>query len=589
MNDFDPGRYKDELIAIIDELDGRHRLDAVELSQVLRKHPKDGRGFFSKSNVIAGFRRFADSHDWVDTEQAFLDKLRMKPVRTQSGVTPVTVLTKPFPCPGKCIFCPSDLAMPKSYLSDEPGAQRATQNLFDPYLQTYNRLLAFELNGHSVDKVELLILGGTWSFYPESYQLWFVKRCFDAMNDYGDGRDLRDMATRTFDHSASATIDGSRVERTYNDLITRQLRERHGDIVNDWETATWQDLELVHEINESARCRSVGLVLETRPDHLTLEETVRLRRLGATKVQIGLQSLNDGVLELNKRGHTTAEARRAMQTLRRAGFKIQVHWMPNLHGSSVAADIQDFAQLFDDANYRPDELKIYPCSLIESAELMVHFMSGAWRPYAQDELIEVLAACLLRVPRYCRVNRVVRDIPSNDIVAGNKKTNFREVAVRELARRGQASSDIRAREIRATEYREDELKLRATCYETSTGEEQFLEFVTPDDRIVAFVRLSLPRRGACSREIETSALIRELHVYGKALALGHSAAGRPQHSGLGKQLMSEAARRASEAGYRDLAVISAIGTRPYYRKLGFVDGKLYQHLALEAAAHPSST
>jgi len=303
--------------------------------------------------------------------------------------------------------------------------------------------------------------------------------------------------------------------------------------------------------------------------------------LGATKVQIGIQSLSDDVLVLNKRGHDVAMTRRAMKLLRQAGFKLQAHWMPNLYGSSPEKDVEDFEQLFADSGFRPDELKIYPCSLIEGTELMDFFETGQWRPYAHGELLEVLTAVMSRVPKYCRLTRVVRDISSDDIVAGNKLTNFRQIAERELARRGGECRDIRAREIRGQRFDDDRLSLGATEYESSVGRERFLEFTAPGDRLVGFLRLALPVGPGPIEEIAHSAVIRDLHVYGGALPLGERSPAGAQHRGLGGRLVAEAARCAREAGFSDLAVISAVGTRPYYRRLGFVDGPLYQHRRLD--------
>ena len=336
----------------------------------------------------------------------------------------------------------------------------------------------------------------------------------------------------------------------------------------------------MHLENETAACRSVGLVVETRPDHISSEEVRRIRKLGGTKVQIGLQSLSDRVLEANRRGCDVAASRRALRLLRGAGFKLHVHWMPNLLGSSVEHDAEDFARLFDDPDFRPDELKLYPCSLIESAELMRNYERGEWRPYEHDELVDLLAGCLEHTPNYCRLTRVIRDFSSHDIVAGNQVTNLREVAEDRLRGRGGVGRDIRAREIRESEFSAETLQLNDQVYRTSIGEEHFLEFATPEDRLVAFLRLSLPDSPLPDPELRASALIREVHVYGGSLGLGRRAEGRAQHLGLGRRLIDRAEGLARDAGFADLAVISAVGTRVYYRSLGFSDGDYYQHRSL---------
>jgi elongator complex protein 3 len=254
--------------------------------------------------------------------------------------------------------------------------------------------------------------------------------------------------------------------------------------------------------------------------------------------------------------------------------------MPNLSGSDPQADCRDFERLFDDPDFRPDELKIYPCSLIETAELMNSYRDGSWRPYDHDELLEVLTHALARTPRYCRLTRVIRDISSDDIVVGNKLTNFRELAEKSLADRGERSFEIRSREIRGEAFDVESLEIRTTRYESGIGSEVFIEFVTPEDRIVGFLRLAFPETKAFCEEIATSALIREVHVYGGALDLGTRASENAQHRGLGIRLVDHAREWARAEGFTQLAVISAVGTRGYYRKLGFRDGALYQHLTL---------
>jgi len=587
--DFEPARHRRELVAIIREIEAlppgeSGTLDPVALDRILRRHPREGSGFFSRSELIAGYRALAKSADFRIDEPAFVRRVQRRPVRSQSGVTPLTVLTRPHPCPGRCIFCPSDVRMPKSYLADEPGAQRAAAHHFDPYLQTWSRLEAYRAIGHPTDKIELIVLGGTWSFYPEAYQIGFVRRCFEALNDFGAGIDRRAevrLAIRDFGALAGAGSERGSDPASYNRTVAGFLGERLGSgLLGESETAGWSELAAAQRANEEAACRCVGLVVETRPDSVTPEEVRRIRRLGATKVQLGFQSLSDELLRANRRGHDVAATRRAMALLRGAGFKIHAHWMPNLLGATPESDAVDFARIFDDPDFRPDELKLYPCSLVESAELMHAWRRGDWRPYEHAELLEVVTSALARTPRWCRLTRVVRDISSDDIVTGNKRTNFRQIAERELARRGGRCLDIRAREIRSDRFELAELTLEDNVYESSTGREHFLEFVTDDDDLVAFLRLTLPAHASDVPELAGSALLREVHVYGASLGLGQRCDRRAQHRGLGARLVEEAARRAREAGHRDLAVISAVGTRAYYRRLGFVDGELYQHLAL---------
>ena len=589
-------KHREPLLAILHMVINDPHVNSSNMDAVLRQHPKDGAGFFRRDELIRAYRKFTETGDLPPFDPSVLKRLRRKPVRTSSGVTPVTVLTKPFPCPGECIFCPNDVRMPKSYLADEPGAQRAELNAFDPYLQTYARLVALYDTGHPTEKIEMIILGGTWSFYPETYQIWFIKRIFDAMHDFGKGIDGRDEVWQAVKNSSqfhpeqghpNVQIEGVNFERSYNQVVQNIYEEEinrsrqaaqaiSGGIVERTtitEFATWAELEAAHAENESAKCRCVGLVIETRPDHISVEEVLRVRRLGCTKVQIGFQSLNDDVLRLNKRGHDVAASRRAVKLLRQTGFKIHAHWMPNLYGSSPEGDVADYEKLFADPDFRPDELKVYPCSLIESAELMQYYERGDWRPYAEDELLGVLQSAFNLTPPYCRLTRVIRDIPSTDIVVGNKKTNFRQIVEKSLDKR---SLEIRSREIRHKEVAFEDLHLDIVDYDGGCADELFLQYVTAENDIAAFLRLSLPKEPAITDELENSAMIREVHVYGQALKLGNSAEGKAQHLGLGKRLIEKAVEISREAGYQRLAVISSIGTRNYYRKRGFYDGQLYQ-------------
>ncbi|PJF21010.1 MAG: histone acetyltransferase [Phototrophicales bacterium] len=582
------------------------RLSQKEFTNLLRKYPRPEGGMYSRSQLIQVYREVAGQHGLPPFNDEVLERLRRKPVRTSSGVTPVTVLTKPFPCPGTCIFCPNDVRMPKSYLSDEPGAQRAEQNSFDPYLQTYIRLLTYYNLGHPTDKIEIIVLGGTWSFYPETYQIWFIKRIFDALHDFGKGIDRRAEVEAALEAASqlhpknnliNVTVHGITLEQSYNQVVQNVYKQemyRSRELVEEIitgvrerspidEFATWEELEAAHLENETAACRAVGLVIETRPDHISEAEVLRIRRLGCTKVQIGFQSLNDDVLRLNKRGHDVAATRRAVKLLRKAGFKIHAHWMPNLYGSTPELDIQDYERMFHDPDFCPDELKVYPCSLIESAELMQRYQDGSWQPYTHEELLHVLTECFMRTPEYCRLTRVIRDIPGTDIVVGNQLTNFRQIVENELKKREQRSPDIRAREIRQQQVSLSDLTLDEVWYKTSCADEVFLQFITRERNIAGFLRLSLPYSDETplTDELSEAAIIREIHVYGQAVSIGELQPGRAQHLGLGTQLIDHAIEISRQRGYKRLAVISAIGTREYYRKRGFDDGRLYQIMALQ--------
>ena len=382
----------------------------------------------------------------------------------------------------------------------------------------------------------------------------------------------------------SFKIEGDGHGATYNQTISRLYvgPEVLGGFTQ-YQVKSWEELAHEHERNQDARVRCVGLVVETRPDNISEAEVIRMRRLGCTKTQLGFQSLNDSVLRKNKRGHQVSATRRAVALLRQAGFKIHAHWMANLHGSSVSLDKIDYEKLFSDPDFCPDELKIYPCSLIGSAELLQYYKKGLWQPYSYAELLEVLSHCLLATPEYCRLTRVIRDIPSTDIVEGNKLTNFRQIAETKLAQAGLQSRDIRAREIKNATFVFEDLVLKSIIYPTSVSTEVFLQYVlpaesvgAPHDKIVGFLRLSLPNKTSYIAELEGSALIREVHVYGRLQNIGESISKKAQHIGLGTRLLQAAERIAQKKGYSKIAVISAIGTRPYYAKRGYSLGELYQ-------------
>ncbi len=599
-----------QLELLISELAQIDKPNNADLLSLLRRYPDPIGGMFSKSDLNRGYQKLLKEKKIKPLSKKTLQLFKKRPIRTLSGVAPVTVLTKPFPCPGQCIFCPSDVRMPKSYLADKPGAQRAERNFFDPYLQTINRLKALYANGHKVTKTEIIVLGGTWSFYPEPYQIWFIKECFRALNDFGTekeaievrkkvkfyeslDRQLREKSYHSFikdnpkeneKELKEKVVDGLKLEKNYNQVVQEVYLQPEKELgIDAFQSSTWTELEKQQKVNETAKVRCVGLVLETRPDNISEDEVIRLRKLGATKTQIGVQSLDDEVLKKNKRGHDVASTRKAFRLLRLAGFKIHAHWMANLYGSDVELDKKDYLKLFSDPDFKPDELKIYPTSLIASAELMQYFKKGLWRPYSQEELLDVLEFALTHTLPYCRLTRVVRDIPSSDIVVGNKKTNFRQIVTDHISTQGKKLRDIRAREIRGADFNVDKIKFSVVTYPTEVSTEKFLQFtvdVGGEEKLLAFLRLSLPTKSSFIDELKDSAIIREVHVYGQLADIGEKHKDKAQHLGLGTKLIKKAKEITKQFGYKKLAVISAVGTREYYRKRGFKDGKLYQVMRL---------
>ena len=523
---------------------------------------------------------------WAITEtedDAIVALLRAKPRRTASGVATITVLMKPWPCASDCLYCPNDVRMPKSYLSDEPACQRAEHNFFDPYLQVASRLRVLADMGHNTDKIELIVLGGTFSDYLVEYRTWFVCELFRALNEAGTAEGEASYAERRTAYEqvgmsnepAQLAADVEALQKRvdagglhYNEAI--HACDAYPQL--PFQQATMEDILREHRINEEAAHRVVGLVVETRPDVITEAHLEELRRLGCTKVQVGLQSLTPAILEANARGASLPSINRAFELLRIYGFKSHVHFMTNLLGATPASDLGDFRMLVEDPRFLPDEVKLYPCALVESARLTEHYEDGTWQPYGEDALVDLLTQCVLATPAHTRISRMIRDISSTDIIAGNKKTNLRQIVEQRVAESGVKPKEMRLREIATADISPEELRLDEIRYSTTNTDEVFLQWVDGQDNLAGFCRLSLPH-GA------QHAMIREVHIYGRVSKL-HEAKEGTQHAGLGRALVQRACDIAREEGRPTVKVISAVGTRGYYRSLGFEDGDLYQEKAV---------
>lgn len=541
-----------------------------------------------------------------ELEERFIRSVRMKPRRTASGVATITVITRPHTCSSNCIYCPCDLRMPKSYLANEPACQRAELTFFDPYVQVAARLQALHQMGHSTDKVELIVLGGTWSDYPEGYQYWFIKELFRALNEWPNspshiqerlnwytsfGLQNSEEALSSFVAEQQAAVFDDTA--TYNQAFHKlyDTSQPHQSAWSQMQSTYDQLVEQQHS-NETAAARVVGLVIETRPDTITPDNLHMFRQLGCTKIQIGIQSTRQEILDANKRQMSAAQIKRAFSLIRLYGFKIHSHLMVNLLGATPEADKQDFKTFITDPGFLPDEIKLYPCALVAGTQLVQKYREGVWQPYAKDELVDVLVQDVLNTPPYVRISRMIRDISATDILVGNKHTNLRQMVEQELAAEDVARrvQEIRFREINQQQVRAAELTLQDFTYTTAVSDEHFLQWVTANNKIAGFCRLSLPHwdkliAGACditANELLVQpgqAMIRELHVYGQALSLG-SEGMSAQHQGLGQKLLAKASSIAADAGYTSLNVISSIGTRAYYRAQGFSDAGLYQQKAL---------
>lgn len=541
-----------------------------------------------------------------ELEEKFIRSVRMKPRRTASGVATITVITRPHTCSSNCIYCPCDLRMPKSYLANEPACQRAELTFFDPYVQVAARLQALHQMGHSTDKVELIVLGGTWSDYPESYQYWFIKELFRALNEWPNSpshiQERLNWYTSFGLQNTEETLSSFVAEQqaavfddtaTYNQAF-HKLYDTSQPHQSAWSQmqSTYDELVEQQYVNEAAAARVVGLVIETRPDTITPENLRMFRQLGCTKIQIGIQSTRQEILDANQRQMSVAQIKRAFSLIRLYGFKIHSHLMVNLLDATPEADKQDFKTFVTDPGFLPDEIKLYPCALVSGTQLVQKYREGAWQPYTKDELVDVLVQDVLATPPYVRISRMIRDISATDILVGNKHTNLRQMVEQELTSKDVAShvQEIRFREINQQQVSAAELTLQDFTYTTAVSDEHFLQWVTADNKIAGFCRLSLPHwdkltAGACdvtANELLVQpgqAMIRELHVYGQALSLG-SEGMSAQHQGLGQKLLAKASSIAAEAGYTSLNVISSIGTRAYYRAQGFSDAGLYQQKAL---------
>jgi len=453
--------------------------------------------------------------------------LRVRPVRSLSGIVNVSVLTKPYPCPSNCLYCPNEPGFPKSYLSGEPAAERAKLLKFNPYIQVKKRLENLAAEGHNIDKVELRVIGGTWSFYPAAYQKNYIGRCFQACNDY-------------------PSVHSARSEP--------------------------RELSLRQKKNETAKCRIVGISVETRPDYINEKEILRLRQLGVTRVELGIQSIYDDVLKLNNRGHKIGAAVRATKLLKNAGFKISYQIMLNLHGSSPARDLAMAKELFTNPDFCPDLLKIYPCAVLPEAPLFKVYESGKYKPYSDQKLIEVVKEIKKITPSWIRIERIIRDIPSPRITAGTKSiSNLRQIIAADMEKEKWQCRCIRCREIKGKYDPQEKTILVRRDYQASAGREVFLSFENENKtKLFSLLRLRMPDAGENAvLPLQDAAIIREIHTYGVQTAIGKAAVSA-QHTGLGKKLIKEAEKIACEEfGAKKIAAISGVGARAYWRKNGY--------------------
>jgi elongator complex protein 3 len=443
-----------------------------------------------------------------------------KPSKSISGVTPITVVLPPKLCwHGTCTYCPAFDNVPSSYTPKSPSVISGLETNYDPYLQVTGKLKTRENMGHQTDKIELIIIGGTFMQYHVQFRYYFVKRCFDALN----GED-------------SATLAEAQKK------------------------------------NESAKHRCVAFCIENRPDNCSLQHIKWMREYGATRVELGVQALNDEIYKKTNRGHTVKHVIEATQRLKDAGFKVGYHMMPGLPGSNPERDVETFGVLFYDEKYKPDQLKIYPCQVVQGTALEQEYWGGKFIPYTREQLEDLLKKIYLIVPRYCRIMRVMREFPQEYLVAGVTRIDIRKDIEDALRKNKEAIREIRYREVGFHALRGKtlnmNLQLKVNEYAASKGKEFFLEIVNKDDVLFGLLRLRFPYSTELP-ELKSCALIRELHVYGGALEIGRKEDGKAQHQGIGRWLMKEAENIAKINEFEKIAVISGIGVKEYYRNIGY--------------------
>jgi len=528
---------KEVIIAIYEfiEMAGAEMLDKRTLEKLRNKLTKKHKLTPPRNiELVAAYNKLVDSGALAANQQV-LNFITKRRVRTLSGIANITVMLKEFGCPGKCIYCPTQPGMPKSYFSNQPAMLRAVRNDFDAYTQVKARLNGLKTQGHDTSKIDIRTAGGTWSSYLHDYQLHFIKSIYYALNQ-GPG-DIEELAV------ANQHISQAKLE------------------------------DLIHE-NQTANSRCVGLWVETRPDWVTKEEILRLRDYGVTGIELGIQTTDDKVNEFSERGHDLKTSVAATKLCRDAGLKICHHIMPNLPKSTLESDLQTIHDCFEKDILNPDYIKIYPCMVVPYTKLakMVEADPSIYKAYTDPELFELLAATKKIVPEYCRIIRILRDFPSDLVLKGSKTLNMRQL----LKDKKVQCKCIRCREIKDQAFDIKNTEIQSYKYQSNQATEYFISVVEPQlDKLIGLVRLRcLNNSDVFIPELKDAAIVRELHVYGKQESLSKTKLNsKSQHLGLGTKLMQAAEAQAKLEGYKKIAVISAIGTREYYKKLGYhLDG-----------------
>lgn len=507
-----------------------------------------------------------------------LHHLQTKPTRSISGVAPLAIMSKPARCPhGVCTYCPGGPGsafgdVPQSYTGAEPSTMRSARAGYDPYRVVFYRLEQFVVLGHECDKVDVIIQGGTFPAMDYDYQTEFVRDIFAGLNDFSD----------LFFKDGKMDV-----------LKFREFFELPGDINNEERTKSLQDkidalkqkntgtsLEAEQERNEKSVIRCIGLTIETKPDWGMLKHGNLMLEQGCTRVELGVQTVYDDVLKAVHRGHDLADTKKSIQQLRDLGFKLNFHIMPGLPNSDIERDLAMFKELFANSDYMPDMLKVYPCMVMPGTALENSFKAGKFKPIETPQAAELIAELQRIVPAWCRIMRVQRDIPTYRTTAGVDKTNLRQYVDKISAEKGIVCKCIRCREIGRREAT-SATEISITDYDASGGKEFFIS-ADAGDALVGFCRLRFPKECLRSEITESSAIVRELHVFGSAVAIGKRAHDAIQHKGWGKKLLAEAESIAAKHGRDKIVVISGVGARRYYRKLGYTQEGPYMVKMLDA-------
>ena len=478
--------------------------------------------------------------------------IKKKPTRTLSGVAVVAVMCKPHQCPhGRCLYCPESDKAPPSYTGEEPAALRARRYNFNPYLQVYNRLLQLESIGHPLDKIELIIMGGTFPSSDLCYQEWFITRCLEAMNDFG--------------------LKGEHIK--INGQNGRDKYESHTDIPQDFIY-----LDDIQRVNEESQIRCVGMTFETRPDYCKSQDVDRMLNMGVTRVELGVQTIYNFIYHRIERGHRVEDVVESARILRDSGIKVAMHIMPGLFADQER-DLRIFRRLFSDERFKPDMLKIYPCLVTRGSGLHELWQQGDYSPYTTQEAVDLIVEMKKLLPKWVRTMRIQRDIPSPLIEAGVKKSNLGELVYQRLEHENISCQCIRCREVghqillNGIKPELEHIKLLSEDYQAGKGKEIFISYEDVKNNIlIGFLRLRIPSSDAHRREVDdNTALIRELHVYGSMVPLGDRKEDLWQHQGYGEGLLNEAEKIARKLHDKKRILInSGIGVRNYYKKLGYL-------------------